>query len=122
MAKRKKERIDGRITPDDVTAIRNAIRQIWQWTSVARKTCLKRALLPNGFSKCELCGEIVPKVYADHRKVMGSILAPDYIVRMWCGSDQLDALCKKCHDRKTREERKAEAALIEIDWWTGKPL
>lgn len=106
MAKKKSsDKIDGEISPKEVIRLRGAIRQVWGWESLARRICLKRAALPEDFAKCELCKKIVSKVYADHIEVMGSPTASDYIVRMWCHSSKLQALCKKCHGKKTRQER-----------------
>lgn len=113
MAKKKKlEKIDGEINGNEIERIRTAIRRVWGWTSLARKLCIKRATDKMGFGICEFCGEKVPKVYADHIKVMGDVLAPDYIKRMWCHSSELQALCKSCHSKKTRLERKAKRKLF----------
>lgn len=105
--KPKTPKIDGEIVADEVDRIRKAIRQVWQWTSLARRKCIARATDKNGFAKCEGCKRKVPKVYADHIEVMGSVLSPNYIKRMWCHSTALQALCGRCHSAKTREERAA---------------
>lgn len=100
-------KLDGDISAKELERIRNAIREIWQWSSIARKNCIKRATDKNGFGHCEQCKKKVPKVYADHIEVMGSVLAPDYIKRMWSSSDTLQALCQNCHNKKTKLEREA---------------
>jgi hypothetical protein len=99
---------DGGLNPKIIKRIRSALRLEWSYTSAARRICIARATDKNGFGHCEECRRKVPKLYADHIKVMGDVLAPDYIKRMWCSSKHLQALCKRCHDRKTREERAIE--------------
>lgn len=111
MAKIKKPKIvkiDGGIIPEEVDRLRKAIRQVWQWTSVARKNCIKRATNAEGFGVCENpeCRKIVPKVTVDHNEVMGDPREPGYIVRMYCGSEKLTALCLSCHAKKSRLEKK----------------
>ncbi len=114
MAKRKqkKQRTDGGLDADTIKKLRAAIRQVWSW-SHARKICIARATDKNGFGHCEnlKCKKKVAKLFADHIRVMGDLLAPGYIERMWCSSKHLQALCKKCHDAKTASERKAQAIL-----------
>ncbi len=104
MARKKETKVDG-INPRDIDNLRKAIRQVWSW-SYPRKLCIARATDKDGFGKCEKCKRRVPKLFGDHKQVMGDVLAPDYIKRMWTPSKNLQALCKKCHDKKTRDERK----------------
>ena len=104
MAKKVKKIVDG-LSPKDIEKIRRAIRQVWSW-SYPRRLCLKRALQADGFSVCELCKKTVPKVYADHLENVGDVDA-GFIERLFCPSNQLQAICKKCHDVKTRAERQA---------------
>lgn len=108
-------KIDGSISWKEIERLRNAIRQVWQWTSVSRRICIKRATGKDGFATCENieCLKRVPKVFADHIQVLGSPLAPDYLIRLYCHSKELQALCQKCHDKKTKAER--EAALAEFE-------
>lgn len=109
--KKKKEKLkrqDGGLDPKTIARLRAAIRQVWHWTSYARKLCLDRALIKkgvnDGFSKCEGCAKIVPKVYADHIDPCGK-LDGGFLDRLFVSSKELQALCKKCHDAKTRDER-----------------
>lgn len=103
---KKAELIDG-LNPKDVKRLRAAIRQVWSW-SYPRKLCIARATDAKGFGKCEKCRRRVPKLFADHKTVMGDVLSPDYILRMWTASTNLQALCKKCHDAKTRDEKRLQ--------------
>lgn len=106
MAKRKAViKQDGGVSPKQVQQLRSAIRQVWSW-SYARKACIARATDAKGFGRCELCKKRVPKLFADHLKMMGDVLSPTYIKRMFASSKHLQAICKKCHDKKTREERR----------------
>lgn len=100
--KPKPEKIDG-LGPDDLKKLRAAIRQVWMW-SHARRLCLKRALTEDGFARCEGCAQVVPKVYPDHIIPAGRLDA-GFIKRMFVSSSGLQALCAKCHRKKTKEER-----------------
>jgi len=106
-AKIKVEKIDG-LGPDDIRKIRTAIRQVWSW-SHPKRLCMARAVGRDGFSRCEKCKKKVPKVFADHITPCGDVRDGGFIARMWCPSNQLQALCKKCHDLKTAQERKDSA-------------
>ncbi len=102
MAKKRAEKIDG-ISPKDIERIRRAVRQVWSW-STPRRICIERATDAKGFGRCELCNSKVPKLFADHKLNVGEVDA-GFIERMFVPSKYLQALCKKCHDKKTRDER-----------------
>lgn len=108
MAKRKPARRDGGLSAKQRQQLSSAIRQVWSW-SYARRVCIARATDKNGFGKCELCKRRVPKLFADHIEPCGDVLSDGFIARMFRASKFLQALCKRCHDRKTREERKEQA-------------
>lgn len=105
MAKKKvkTERIDG-LSPEDVKRVRSAIRQVWQW-SYPWRLAKARAIGEDGFCYCEKCKDKVPKVYIDHIENVGDV-DEGFIKRLFVPSHKLQALCKKCHDAKTKEERK----------------
>lgn len=111
MAKKKKEKIekiDG-LGPDDIRKIRVAIRQVWSW-SYPRRLCIARAVVDeDGNSRCELCKKVVPKVHPDHIEAAGDVDA-GFISRLFCSSNKLQALCKKCHQAKTNQERREAKA------------
>lgn len=102
--KPKPEKIDG-LSPDDIEKIRRAIRQVWSW-SYPRRLTIKRATGPDGFGVCESCKEITPKLYVDHIHLVGDVDA-GFIARLFCSSSGLQALCSRCHRKKTNEERKS---------------
>lgn len=110
--KKKKEappKIDG-LSPDDLKRINKAVRQVWSWSHPWKLT-KKRAVHADGFPRCESktcphAGAAVPKIFIDHIDPVGKIGGPDYIARVFTPSKGLQALCKKCHDAKTRTERK----------------
>lgn len=105
MKKVKESPNDGGLSPKEVARLRSAIRMVWQRCSHARKLCQKRCLTEDGFSKCESCDNVVPKIQVDHKIPAGSFDA-GYIKRMFCASSELQALCQVCHTYKTKEERK----------------
>lgn len=100
--------IDGGLGPAEIAKIRQANRQLWQRSSLARKLVVKRCLLPDGFSKCEQCSEVCAKIAVDHTNKVGAVDG-GYLERLWVSSNEMTGLCKKCHDEKTAEERKEEA-------------
>jgi 5-methylcytosine-specific restriction endonuclease McrA len=105
MAKKKQEeKIDG-LSPKDVEKIRTAIRKVWSW-STPRRLCVQRASLGDDYYQCEGCQQKVPKIYVDHKIAVGN-LDGGFIERLFTPSANLQALCKKCHAEKTKEERKA---------------
>lgn len=103
MAKKKNEKVDG-LGPDDVKKIRAAIRQVWSW-SHARRLVVKRCLRPDGFSDCEGCKKICPKIHVDHIEQVGDVDA-GFIARLFVPSNKMQGLCQTCHAKKTSEEKK----------------
>lgn len=100
--KNKPEPING-LSSKDILKIRQAIRQIWH-RSYPRRLCVKRATNSDGFFCCEKCNKIVPKIFIDHIIPLGS-LEGDFLARLFCPSTMLQALCKQCHNTKTKGER-----------------
>ena len=85
--------------------------------------CLKNATTKRGFKRCNGCGKEVPvtlpnpdggkrikNVHVDHIKPIidpatGFTTWDDCIARMFCELDNLQVLCKECHDIKCAEEK-----------------
>jgi hypothetical protein len=115
MAKKKQtERVDG-LSTEDLKRINKAIRQVWTWSHPWR-LAKARAVGEDGFPRCENpdCesdGEPVPKVFIDHIDPVGEIGGIDYVAKLFIPSSGLQALCKKCHQKKTNLERKAAKPL-----------
>ena len=109
MAKVKKEKIDG-LSSDDLSRINKALGQVRKWSYPVRLV-KKRCLHADGFYRCEntQCqskGMPVPSIQVDHIEPIGEIGGSEYIKRMFVSSDKLQGLCKKCHQEKTKAERK----------------
>lgn len=99
--------VDG-LGEKDVKRIRTAIRNIWRY-STPRKLAEKRAYWhKDGFPRCELCKKKAPKIFVDHIIQVGDV-DEGFLKRMYTPSCNLQSLCKKCHDEKTKEERKQKA-------------
>lgn len=106
MGRRKKakiEKVDG-LGTHDIEKIRAALRQVWHW-SHAKKLVVKRCTGKGGFAYCEQCKKRRPKIFVDHIHKVGDV-DRGFIERLFVPSVKLQGLCKKCHDAKTREERK----------------
>jgi len=103
MPKKKIEKTDG-LGPLEAKKIRIAIRQVWH-RSYARSLCVKRCVGSGGYSYCEKCKKRAPKIFIDHVEKVGD-LDGGFLSRLFCPSERLQGLCKKCHDEKTKLERK----------------
>lgn len=94
--------------------LRGATRK---WAPI--QDCQKSARTRRGFYKCEGCGEEVPtttraggkrsnNIFVDHIEpivpVTGWESWDSCIERMFCEEDNLQLLCKACHDVKSKEE------------------
>lgn len=110
---RKMPKSDIGLNQADIERLMTAIAKVWSW-SYSRQLCIKRATDINGFGVCESmeCKKSKrnkhPKVYADHINPRGS-WDDNYIKRSFRPSNEYQALCKSCHDKKTRAENKARA-------------
>lgn len=99
----KQAKIDG-LSNGDIKKIRTAVRRVWAW-SHPRRLCEKRAYWhKDGFPRCEQCKKKAPKIFIDHIENVGDV-DEGFIKRMFVSSHGLQALCKKCHDFKTKQER-----------------
>lgn len=112
MAKKKIEKVDG-LSANDIKKIRNALRQIWHRSHV-RKLCVNRCIGAGGFSYCEKCKKRAPKVFIDHIIKVGDVDS-GFIKRLFTPSKNLQGLCKKCHDAKTKAERAAKPRAKKIE-------
>lgn len=96
--------------------LRSATRK---WPPISQ--CSKDARVARGMYRCACCQEDVPATIKNGRKREKNIFVDhiqpivdphigwttwdDVIERMFCEADNLQLLCKKCHDEKTAEER-----------------
>lgn len=97
------EKVDG-LGPKEKAKIRTALRRVWAW-SYARKKALARVVGEDGFSKCEQCKKIAPKVHVDHVVPVGEI-DEGFIARLFVPSTGLQILCVRCHRFKTNYQRR----------------
>jgi hypothetical protein len=101
--KKVKIKVDG-LGPTEIKKLRNACRLVWHRSHV-RKICVQRSIGKDGFHRCELCKKKTPQIKIDHKIKVGD-LDGGFIKRLFCPSSGLQALCKHCHDAKTKEERR----------------
>lgn len=104
MKRKKKEIIDG-ISPDLIKRYSSAIRKVWSWSS-ARRLAIKRATNVEGFTVCESCRVVAPKVHVDHIVPCGDIMSDGFMERLNVSSHGLQVLCPKCHRSKTKKDQK----------------
>lgn len=94
--------------------IRSALRQVWRW-SHARKECLKRSKIAGASAwLCETCGKPSRDVDVDHVNPVGSTPGArgsegktwdEFMRKLFCTAEELQVLCKKCHEKRTSEQR-----------------
>lgn len=106
---------EARFTSFIKSQLRNASRK-WKPNNEA----LKRARIQRGIYLCNGCNqEITTSIKIDgkkHKNVLVDHINPvidpkkgfttwdDFINRLFCEIDDLQVLCKDCHDKKTKEE------------------
>ncbi len=99
--------------------IRSALRKAWvKWPPNQR--CKKAARIERGVYLCagygvdphptpasvRIDGKRKNNVFTDHIEPIGTRLDWNTTIeRMFCEADNLQVLCKDCHDRKTKDER-----------------
>jgi hypothetical protein len=98
-----KIKADG-LGPLEIKKIRSALRLCWH-RSYSRSLAVKRCIGKHGFYVCEKCLKKTPQLKVDHILKVGEI-DQGYISRLFCPSTKLQGLCKLCHNKKTKEERK----------------
>jgi 5-methylcytosine-specific restriction endonuclease McrA len=106
LAKKKKQLFDG-ITDADYGALTRDLRRRWSW-SAPRRIAKERSVAIDGFHRCEQCRRKTPKIFIDHIVPIGSLKhdGAGWIERLYCPSIGLQALCKICHDQKTKAENR----------------
>lgn len=84
--------------------MRKVAREVWHQRSWQKKAALKRATDAEGFTHCERCRKIAPKVHVNHKTEVGS---PDggFLARLHCPPSELEVLCVRCHGAETYVER-----------------
>lgn len=113
-----------RISPKERGLIKGALRRVFSRSDL-RKQALDASRIEHvdanrprvkKWSKCPICSKPTPTytMQVDHKDpiipVDRSLEDMDWdevVDRIWCGSNNLVAICKVCHVCKTSEERKA---------------
>ena len=86
----------------------------------------KEARVERGLYKCANCNEVVPPTVKDGRKRVRNVFVDhinpivdpetgftnwdDYIENIFCEKENLQLLCKACHDDKSTKERETAVA------------
>lgn len=90
------------------TKIVAATRRIWFYSPL-RREAMKRAKVDE-YYRCEQCRGLQEKVHIDHINPCVPLTGwegfDSFITRLFCDSDQLQAICEKCHSKKSLEETK----------------
>ena len=101
-------------TPKIRAAIRSCVRKVWQWSDPPKEA---RKAADNTCAVCQQKFDKRKDLSCDHIEPVGptpgSKLAPpgytwdEMFSRLFVPAEKLQMLCKKCHDKKTKEDRKA---------------
>ena len=87
------------------------LRQAHRWWP-PRIACLKKASVGSFHRKCFSCNKVFPNIFvqADH---IIPVIDPkegfeigEYAIRLLCGIENYQPLCKSCHRMKTNKENK----------------
>lgn len=69
----------------------------------------KKARVSRGLYRCNDCGKLFKKVVIDHIcpvvDYCGFTNFDDYVNRLYCEEENLQALCENCHKKKTETEK-----------------
>jgi 5-methylcytosine-specific restriction endonuclease McrA len=113
-----KPRCSGQWTEAQFTTfVKNQLRgATWKWKPVS--DVLKAARETRGWYLCAGCNQSVPasrdkkkNVFVDHVQpivdpIKGFTTWDDFVNKLFCEVDNLQLLCRDCHDKKSTEERK----------------
>lgn len=86
-----------------------ACRRLWLYSPVRREV-QNRAKTSDGYYRCEKCRGLADKVQIDHIAPAVPLTGWDnwdgFITRLFIESDQMQAICERCHNKKTLVEQK----------------
>jgi 5-methylcytosine-specific restriction endonuclease McrA len=85
-----------------------ALRKIWLF-SETRREAIKAAKIARGCYRCGKCNYLFKarELQVDHIIPIGKFIDWNtYIERLFCPVSNLMALCKECHETKTKSEKK----------------
>jgi 5-methylcytosine-specific restriction endonuclease McrA len=94
----------------------SVLRKASRFWAPARE-CLTKARIARGMYKCQSCSAVVgnKEIKIDHIDpvipIEGFQTWDDVINRLFCEEDGYQAICKKCHDEKTKKENTQRKAF-----------
>ena len=94
----------------------SALRKVSRFWAPAR-VCLSNARIARGMYKCQLCSAVVghKEIKIDHINpvipVEGFKNWDEVVERLFCEEDGFQAICKTCHDEKTKKENDQRKAF-----------
>jgi 5-methylcytosine-specific restriction endonuclease McrA len=87
-------------------------REVWRQSQVYQEV-KRNTRIPgkSGWFNCQTCGRDTEKICIDHIVPVGKqptcyLDFGSWLVKLFCGSENLEGICSDCHKEKTKEERK----------------
>ena len=94
----------------------SVLRKASRFWAPARE-CLTKARIARGIYKCQMCSKIVnnKEIKIDHINpvipIEGFKAWDEVVERLFCEEDGYQAICKDCHDAKTKKENDQRKAF-----------
>lgn len=114
---------NSRITKKEQNLIKGAVRRVFSRSDLRRKI-VELSIVQHSdadrsrvktWCKCPKCNQFIPKSYmeVDHitpivgiHETLDDLTWDTVIDRIWCEEHNLEAICKECHNEKTKLENK----------------
>ena len=96
----------------DIAKLVSKSREVWRqslnYQEVKRKT---RIVGKSGWFNCQTCGRETEKIQIDHIEAIGKQPQDlkqfgDWLLKLFCGTENLEGICTDCHKVKTKLDRK----------------
>lgn len=86
----------------------SALRKIWLFSSQRAEAKQRAKVKGKKLYTCEQCQQQTDAVQIDHIVPVAPWSSWDeYVAKLFCEPDNLQALCRECHGAKTKRENKA---------------
>lgn len=93
----------------DIAKLISKAREIWQYSAI-HASVKKSCKIESGVYKCQQCKKKCEVIHVDHKIPIGKQPTTfqefgQWLTLLFCDTDNLQGLCTKCHNKKTKKER-----------------